>query len=288
MKRTTIQMLLLILGLALSFTFYTPRTLSSNSHGELKLITAQNWGHQPVEVTDLRLNGKPLALGRSFKSNESDWIRELSFNLRNTSDKPISHARFELQFPLKDTPRRAFYVQELEYGQASALSSSTKSMKPGETVELTLNVNVDLLKKIVREKAVGQYLNMNTAQLSAEIIEFTDKTSWVAGEWMRFDDQKNKWIEIVMPKIASAEDPGLYFQPVSLKAPQAGACSKPTHDFIDCPSDCGCGVRHDIAVAGDIVTTGYSEVDKIQSCCTKNGVLCVVAYTGLTTGCRTP
>ena len=286
MKRIYVALSMLVLvGSGLSLTHYTPRTLSSNNSNERKLITEQPWKNQPVEVSEMRVNGKPVALGQAFVSNESDWVRDFSFRVRNATNKRISHARFELQFPLKDTPRRAFFVQPLEYGQTLSLAKPNGSVAPGEYFELSAKVDVGILKQIVREKAVGKYVNMNTAQLSAEIVEFTDNTSWVAGEWLRFDKQTKKWVEMVRVELWKDTNSQTIFQLASMKAPQQQNCYRSAHDIVDCPSDCQCGTRHDIATPGDPVNAGVSQADKIQVCCTKNGIQCVVAYDGVATGC---
>lgn len=285
MKRTYVSLsMLVVIGLALSFTYYTPPTLSSNNHDELKMLTQQKWGNEPVKLTEVRVNGKSIVLGDSFSSNESDWIRELSFKVRNTSTKEISHARFELQFPLKDTPRKAFFVQPLEYDQ----TSSKGAVAPGETFELSVELNVDVLKQMVRENGVGKYLKINMAQLSSEVIEFTDKTMWVAGAWFRFNNQTKKWMEMIPTRLDKLTDSPPDFQLVSFKAPQSGTCFSSLPDFVDCPSDCQCGVRHNIATPGDIRNVGNFQADKIQVCCTQNGVQCVVAYDGVAPNCPHP
>ena len=285
MKRTYVSLsMLVVIGLALSFTYYTPPTLSSNNHNDLKMLTQQKWGNEPVKVTEVRVNGKSIALGHSFLSNESDWIREVSFKVRNTSTKEISHARFELQFPLKDTPRQAFFVQPLEYGQ----TSSKRSVAPGETFELSVELNVDLLKQMVRENGVGRYLKMNMAQLSSEVIKFTDNTSWVAGEWFRFNNQTKKWMGMIQAGLGNPTDSKLDFQLVSFKVPQSGTCFSSLPDFVDCPSACQCGTKKNIATPGDIRNVGNFQADKIQVCCTQNGFQCVVAYDGVTPGCPRP
>ena len=78
MNRLYVSMSLLVMvGLGLSLTHYTARTLSSNYRHDRKLVTEQKWGNQPVEVTDVRIDGHAVALGRSFVSNERDWIRRV-------------------------------------------------------------------------------------------------------------------------------------------------------------------------------------------------------------------
>ncbi len=288
MKRTYVPLsMLVVTALALAFTCYTPPTLSFNDHNEWKILTEQKWGNEPVKVTAVRVNGKSIAFGHSFLSNESDWIREVTFKVRNTSTKEISQARFELQFPLKDTPRKAFFVQPLEYGE-TFVDNSKKSIGPGEIFELTVELNVDLLKQVVRENGVGQYLRMNMAQLSLETIKFTDDTSWVAGEWFRFNNRTKKWIGMIPAGLDRPADSKLDFRPVSYKAPQSGTCFSSLPDFVDCPSACQCGVKHNIATPGDIRNVGNFQADKIQVCCTQGGFQCVVAYDGVAPGCPHP
>ena len=120
------------------------------------------------------------------------------------------------------------------------------------------------------------------AQLSTEVVDFDDHTSWLTGEWLRFDSRTHKWIDITEPINRSATGT-LEF--VSYKSPQLATCYKPTHDTIDCVADCQCGTTHSVAIPGDQYSAGYNEADKVQYCCTQNGFQCVVAYTGIGSRC---
>jgi hypothetical protein len=282
MKKTG-HILILLMGLTFISTQYTPLTSSSKPLNETRVLRAVKWGPEPVEVTEIRINSKPVSFDRSFVSNEDDWIRELSFKVKNTSNKDISYVRFELQFPLNDIPKRAFYVQVIEYG-GTPVPGSGKTIRPGETVRLTCHTDVSALKKVVRDKGQGEYLKMNAALLSTEVIDFQDKTSWLAGQWMRFDDKNKKWIEMDHPQPEESLNPDVAFQPASFKPVPMSDCYRGTHDSINCTLECGCGGAKSVTVAGD-PGAGNSLADKLQFCCTQNGISCFVAYTGITPGC---
>lgn len=286
MKRRYVTMsMFFMVSLGLSLTHYAPRTLSSNSGNSRKLITEQNWGNQPVRVIEVRINDNAVAFGKAFVTNESDWIHRLSVKVRNTTNKHLSHARFEVQFPLSDSPRRTLYVQSMEYGQTLLLSKPIRSIGPGETFDLSVDLNVDVLKQVVKEKAEGAYQDISAAQLSAEIVEFTDDTSWVAGEWLRFDRPTKKWIELNQAQLWKPTTAEPTFRLAGFIVSQPTNCYKSAHDIVDCPGDCKCGVRHDIATAGDPVNAGVFDEGKFQLCCTQGGIQCVVAYDGVSPGC---
>lgn len=99
MRKIYVPLSMLLIGLSLGLTSYTPRTLSSNSDDNQRLVTEQKWKSQPVKVTDVRINGNIITLGQPFRANERDWIRELSFKVTNASDKQMSYARFSCNFP---------------------------------------------------------------------------------------------------------------------------------------------------------------------------------------------
>jgi hypothetical protein len=281
--RKTGHILMLLVGLTFVSTQYTPLTLSSKTLSETKVLRQVKWGLEPIEVSDARINSKPISFDQPFVSNEDDWIRELSFKVKNSSNKDISYVRFELQFPLKDIPRHAFYVESMEFGEAPVPGSSGKTLRPGETVQLTCSIDVKSLKQVVRDKGQGEYLKMNAALLSTEVIDFQDKTSWLAGQWLRFDEKNRKWVEMGSPQPEKAVNPDVTFQPASFKPVQS--CYKGTHDTINCQTECQCGSTHDITIPGDPVNAGNSPADKLLKCCTQNGFACFVSYTGVTSGC---
>ena len=89
MKKLSIQLPVFVVGIVFTFAHHTPPTLSSNPPNATKILKKVNWGGEPVDITDVRINGKPVSFERSYKSNDGDWIHELSVKVRNATDKRL-------------------------------------------------------------------------------------------------------------------------------------------------------------------------------------------------------
>jgi len=273
--------LVMLAAVALTNTHSPFPALSFGQTGHPKVLKEVKWGPAPVEVTDLQINNRPVSLDQPFETNEEAWIRDLRFKVTNRSKSDISHLRFELQFPVKDRPRPGFYVQALEYGLPTGpgKSDGTK-IKPGDSVELNCIVDFNALKSFVRQNAEGEFVELNTALLSTEIVDFSDKTSWLGGSWLRFDDKTRKWIDKAEPlqQIMSVS-PVAVFQPVGFQPARPPDCFRSSKDSYDCQVECQCGIKHDVMIPGaDIVSAGVTGADKWVTCCTT----CLIAYTGTT------
>lgn len=279
--KKTVYLSVIVLALAIFSTHYTSARFSLNDTDDTRMLRKVKWGPEPIELTELRLNGKQIILDQPFVAGEENWVSDLRFKVMNRSNKPILFMRFELQFPLKGGPRPAFYVEAIEFGKKTGAHERPETLGPGETIELTCKTDVASLKQWLRDLGRPGYSNMRVALLSTEIVNFADKTSWTAGEWLRFDSHDNKWIEMNLVAPDKTDEALAIFQPAVYKSIQGEACWKNTHDVIDCQSECECGTRHDITIPSADPGPTSKEADKIQVCCTQNGFQCVVAYTGV-------
>ena len=93
----------------------------------------------PVEITSIELNGKELRAGEKIKGND-DWLRGVSFTVKNISDKPIAYVGIGLRFPIQDG---IVVFGGLNYGVnyahgLSRTASSPPALEPGESVDLVL------------------------------------------------------------------------------------------------------------------------------------------------------
>jgi hypothetical protein len=271
--------LTMLATLALTTTHSLSPILSLAQTQERKILKEVKWGPAPVEVTDIQINNGPVSLDHAFEPNEEAWIRDLRFKVTNHAKSDISYLRFELQFPVKDRPRPGFYVQAIEYGSpsSSGKSGGTK-IKPGESIQLKGTVDFNALRSFVRQNAEGDYVKLNTALLSTEVVDFSDKTSWLVGSWSRFDEKTKKWIgktEPLQQLMSVSSD--IVLQPAGFQPTRPADCFKAIKDSYDCQAECQCGIKHDVTIPGpDIVSAGVSEADKWVTCCTG----CLIAYTG--------
>ena len=92
----------------------------------------------PVEIVSIKLNGTEVQPGEKI-SGDDDWLRGLSFTLKNISDKPLGYIAMGLRFPQPN----GFVVFNLSYGVDFSRgeprrSYSPPAIQPGETVDLIL------------------------------------------------------------------------------------------------------------------------------------------------------
>ncbi len=105
-----------------------------------QLTTAYDFStvQMPVEIVSIDLNGKPIVPGGKIKGDD-DWLRGISFTLKNVSDQPISYVNIGFKFPLPN----GFVVYGLPYGVDSPHGESRKqssppAIEPGQTIDLVL------------------------------------------------------------------------------------------------------------------------------------------------------
>jgi hypothetical protein len=92
----------------------------------------------PIEIVSIRLNGKEVQPGEKIKGND-DWLKGVSFTVKNVSDKPIAYVEIGLQFPQPN----GFVAYSLNYGidlsrDTPRRESSPPAIQPGEKLDLVL------------------------------------------------------------------------------------------------------------------------------------------------------
>jgi hypothetical protein len=92
----------------------------------------------PVEIVSIKLNGKEIRPGDKLKGND-EWLKGVSFTLKNISDKPIAYVNIGFKFPLPN----GFVVYSLPYGVDlyhgdARRESSPPAIQPGQSLDLVL------------------------------------------------------------------------------------------------------------------------------------------------------
>jgi hypothetical protein len=92
----------------------------------------------PVEIVSVKLNGEEVRPGEKIQGDD-DWLRGVSFTLKNVSDKPIAYVAVGLQFPRPQgyVAYLLSYGVDLSRGERGR-DSSPPAIEPGRTVELVL------------------------------------------------------------------------------------------------------------------------------------------------------
>jgi len=90
----------------------------------------------PVEIVSIKLNDKEIRPGEKIKGND-EWLRGVSFTLKNISAQPIAYVNIGFKFPLPN----GFVVYSLPYGINLSLGdrgSSPPAIQPGQSLDLVL------------------------------------------------------------------------------------------------------------------------------------------------------
>jgi hypothetical protein len=90
----------------------------------------------PVEIVSIKFNGKEIHPGEKIQAND-EWLRSVSFRLKNISDQPIAYMNIAFKFPI---PNGFVVATVLNYGvDTSRLeprrSSSPPAIQPGNSHE---------------------------------------------------------------------------------------------------------------------------------------------------------
>jgi hypothetical protein len=149
----------------------------------------------PVEVVSIKLRGEEVEPGKKIKAGD-DWLRGVSFTLKNVSDKPIAYVAITLQFsePEDAAHPEHFVVYFLSYGlditsKVPSLSQKVpKAIEPGEMMDLVLsNEKYPIFLNVLAQAKMTP--NVATAKYDIHSVAFENEPDivWRGGNLMRRD-----------------------------------------------------------------------------------------------------
>ena len=108
---------------------------------QLKPAIDFNTIQMPVEIVSIKLKGTEIAPEEKIKGDD-DWLKGVSFTLKNISDKPIAHVEIGLRFePPPGGARVVVFTLSygVDYSRGMPRSgSSPLPIQPDQTVDLVL------------------------------------------------------------------------------------------------------------------------------------------------------
>jgi hypothetical protein len=81
-----------------------------------KVVHKENDHTSPVELSALKHKGKTVDFNRAFAAVGDDWLKNLSVEVKNVSNREIVYLKVELNFPSGDSDDRVL-VTYIEYGK---------------------------------------------------------------------------------------------------------------------------------------------------------------------------
>lgn len=164
-------------------------TIRAQELKDRQLVPAYDFGtiQMPVEIVSIKLNGKELRPGENITGND-DWLRGVSFTLKNIGDQPIAYVNIGFEFRMAN----GLLVYVLPYGVDLSrgirrIASSQPAIQPGQTVnlELTNYRYQSFLHVLAQARAAnnGASINLETASYYIERVSFENQPDmlWQGG-----------------------------------------------------------------------------------------------------------
>ena len=128
------------LVLALSIVAAVSFSIRAQELKDRQLIPAYDFTtvQMPVEIVAIKLNGKDVLAGEKINGDDN-WLRGVSFTLKNISDEPIVYTDIGIQLPQPN----GFVVYSLHHGVdvsrgETRTGSPDSILQPGQTVDIVL------------------------------------------------------------------------------------------------------------------------------------------------------
>lgn len=171
--------------------------VTSLAYSQEKVVKLSRPGPKaPVEVADLKNQAQPLAFGRAFEGG-TGWLKDLSFSVRNISQKNIVFISLAIDFTEIKIP--AIFRHNISLGRPTNTTCCKYlpllTVKPGEVVSVPLSREYEQFGETV-EKYYGADA-LSTIVIVLGQVHFEDGTMWDLGEIYRpGTEQAGKWVRV--------------------------------------------------------------------------------------------
>jgi len=192
----------ILVGLTLYSTAFSPRSLAQRGK---KSLDSQRHPEEPLELLDGKVGTQSLKERVKVKSRarnnaavgldsvdfdgNDDWLKNLSFRVRNISNKRILGFSAYLYLRPGDAPRM---FSATLVGPSGPLESAV--LEPGEHINVLVNEQ-ELNDTFMNLRAYGGDPAQATVSLSIEMVAFDDGIMWRRGKLIKKDPANpNRWI----------------------------------------------------------------------------------------------
>jgi hypothetical protein len=160
--------------------------------------------NEPVSIRAVKVNGRKVFRNKKFVADD-DWLRGLTIDIKNRSNKVILFATIQLQFPRPPGSEGQIAVDEIFYGnyelfirQPSA-AERLQGIAPGETAEIKLaSDEVEGIRILLAGN--GYPASPERLDLRIGMVVFDDNTMWERGSRLRRDENSPRhWAAIEQP-----------------------------------------------------------------------------------------
>lgn len=205
MKKRKVTILLVVANLCL-LTLY----VSGWKFGKAPVPRLQDGGktvvkhfapaNEPVEVTEPKIKGRDIKLGDIVKEG-SDWLKHLTFKVKNKSDAPITFLQVDLDFP-ETSATGSVMMHQLFIGQSPDIGSTRNNqalrLNPNESISISLEPEYGNIKRLI-ELRQPPVENINKVVIRLGEVMFEDGRRYSGGSLFRRNPDPGsprKWVPV--------------------------------------------------------------------------------------------
>jgi hypothetical protein len=185
-----------ILGLSIFTGFLVCRLVSvADAQEKLRIIQEAVHESSPVVVVSRQKGDKPF--DRSYENRHGiiagpDWIKQLTFDVKNVSNKNITYINIELVIPQTGKMVNAGQIVSIFFGNRAAPAAASRDpnrkqdlLIPGDVVKVTISDTARTQLENYLEKYDAQDVERIT--MDVREVHFDDGTGWSLGIELRQD-----------------------------------------------------------------------------------------------------
>lgn len=210
-NRRAITLVLALANLCV-FVIFVSGWINPAAQNKKAIIRRLTLAKEPVDIS-FKLKGEPLNANHAVRSAEgisadefdgdSDWVKDLTLRLRNTSGKTITYIQLNLHFPeVTNNGRVALQQIFLGVDPDGKFSRPELRLAPNETIEVPLTEKFPNIKTLVESVGKVPVGSVSKVWVEFHAAYFDDGTLFEAGTTFRRNpDQSDprKWIKIDNP-----------------------------------------------------------------------------------------
>lgn len=207
-QMTRALILLGVCSMVFSAGFQTRAQTSAGKQQEKIVARHFALANEPVEIIEPSVKSRAVELGRGFEA-EPDWLRYVTFKVKNRSDKAITFVGIDFDFPETTAAAGAMMMHQVLLGQRPDFPSTMKNppllIKPNETIEISLELEHRAIKTLI-ELRLPSVENINKLVIRTTEMMFEDGTLYSGGflfernpdptgthKWLRMGEAPITW-----------------------------------------------------------------------------------------------
>lgn len=140
---------------------------------------------EPIIITNVKLGPHDVNLNAPFEDEDDEWIRNLSFKLRNHSTKNVTYIGVNVFIPGETNGTVPGMVQQFRFGQQPGspnLTNPSVLITPGEAIDVSIPAT--------KYQSIKQFIDTTQPQrkvasvmVKVYLVLFEDGTKWDGGQF---------------------------------------------------------------------------------------------------------